>query len=205
MILLQAQGLRFGYPGVPLFQGLSFVLPSGLSLVRGGDGRGKTTLLRMLAGELPLQAGGLRLQGSALGAGPQALRQLVHLAGLGSEAYAQLDVASLPVALRAQWPAFDAARFDTLVDGLGLRPHLAKQGFMLSTGSWRKLWMAVALAAGAPVTLIDDPFGALDRSSIEFLRAQFLAAAQVADRALVFTAWETPPGLPLAAVVDLGD
>ncbi len=205
MILLQAQGLRFGYPGVPLFDELSFVLPPGLSLVRGGDGRGKTTLLRLLAGALPLQAGSLSVQGRPCDATPSALWPLVHLAGLDSETYAQLEVASLPVALRAQWPAFDAARFDTLVDGLGLRPHLAKQGFMLSTGSWRKLWMAVALAAGAPVTLIDDPFGALDRPSIAFLRAQFLAAAQAADRALVFTAWETPAGLPLATVVDLGD
>ncbi|NQW93067.1 MAG: ABC transporter, partial [Polaromonas sp.] len=44
--VLQAQDLHFSYPGYQLFSGLSVNIPSGITLIQGGDGRGKSTLLR---------------------------------------------------------------------------------------------------------------------------------------------------------------
>ncbi len=204
--LLQASRLRFGYAGAPpVFDGFSFGIPAGLTLVCGGDGRGKTTLLRLLAGELAPQAGSLSIGGIELAHDPRAYRQQVFRPGSGSEDVAQSTPTEVLAAVRARWPAFDAAALDGLVAGLGLAPHMAKRMFMLSTGSQRKVWLAAAFGARAPVTLVDDPFGALDGASVRFVLDRLRAAAADSTRAFVFSSWDAPEGLPLAAVIDLGD
>ena len=51
----RAHALHLAHPDPsqpPLIQGLSFELRPGLSLLRGGDGRGKTRCLRLIAGRL---------------------------------------------------------------------------------------------------------------------------------------------------------
>ena len=204
-LLLQAERLSFGYPGVLLFDGLSASIGPGLTLVRGGDGRGKSTLLRLFAGDLAPQAGCLRASGIELASNPGAWRRLLFRPDLDGAAFDQATPAELRDAVRAQWPAFDQAAYERFLDGLSLLPHLGKKLFMLSTGSRRKLCLAAAFAAGAPVTLLDDPFGALDRPSVRFVEQLLREAAASTSRAVVFTAYEVPPGLPLAAVIDLGD
>jgi ABC-type multidrug transport system ATPase subunit len=203
--VLHALDLSFGHTGLVLFEELSFTLPAGLSLVRGGDGRGKTTLLRLLSGEIRPRAGRIEVNGVELDRDPAGYRRQVHLTGAGAQAFEQVTPVEALAAVRAQWPDFDLDLLDALVEGLSLQEHMGKKLFMLSTGSRRKLWLAAALASRAPVTLVDDPFGALDRPSIAFVREMLRAAAGDPGRALVFSGWETPPDLPLATVVDLGD
>ena len=57
--LIRVEGLRWSFPQAEqaLFQALSFDLPAGVSWLGGDEGRGKTTLLRLLAGQLSPQAG----------------------------------------------------------------------------------------------------------------------------------------------------
>jgi ATPase subunit of ABC transporter with duplicated ATPase domains len=58
---LEVENLRFGYDGTPLFSGLDFSLEAGEKLaVIGGNGVGKTTLLKLLMSELAAQAGEVR-------------------------------------------------------------------------------------------------------------------------------------------------
>ena len=203
--LLQVQGLAFAHPGFVLFEGLSFALPPGLSLVRGGEGRGKTTLLRLLAGELPPRAGRLAVNGVALDRDAAGYRRQVLRTGAQAGAFEQVTPPEALAAVRAQWPDFDADLFDALVEGLSLQEHMGKKLYMFSTGSRRKLWLAAALAARPPVTLVDDPFGALDARSIGFVREMLRTLAEDPVRAIVLSGWEAPRDLPLAAVVDLGD
>jgi energy-coupling factor transporter ATP-binding protein EcfA2 len=71
------------------------------------------------------------------------------------------------VARTAQrYPAWNAALLADLTEALDLTPHLEKPLYMLSTGSKRKVWLAAALASGATLTLLDEPFAAPDKSSI---------------------------------------
>lgn len=203
--LLHADGLCFGYPGTPLFENLSLHIPAGLTLVYGGDGRGKTTLLRLLAGELAPQAGSLRAGNIGVAHDPEGYRRQVFRPDMATGAFAQQTPVEVLEAVRARWPSFDAAELSRLLDGLALQPHLAKRMSMLSTGTMRKVWLAAAFAARAPVTLVDDPFGALDRPSVRFALECLHAAAADRARAFVFSAWEVPEDLPLAAVIDLGE
>lgn len=202
---LQVDGLRFAHPGVPLFDGFSATVPVGVTMVLGGDGRGKTTLLRLLAGELPAQAGRLRAGGVDLAEDPGAYRRRVFRPDMASTAFDQSTPVEVLASVRAQWPDFDEERLGGLVEGLSLADHMAKKMFMLSTGSKRKVWLAAAFAARAAVTLLDDPFASLDRPSIRFVLEQLREAAAHPARAIVFSAYEAPEGLALSAVIDLGD
>lgn len=207
-IVLQAQGLRFGYPQCPLFNDWSAHITPGVTLVRGGDGAGKTTLLRLMAGEQAAQAGQLQLQGVTLvapAAAPAAYRQHVFWVDPrhdGSDERTPDDCFAL---MAQRHPGFQMGLIDDLVEGLALTEHRAKRLFMLSTGSRRKVWLAAAFASGAAVTLLDDPFAALDKPSIRFVTELLQEAAGHGTRAWVVSGYAAPAGVALGATLDLGD
>lgn len=203
--VLQAQGLCFGYPKLSLFDGWSAALAPGVTLVCGDDGAGKSTLLRLLAGVVPPQAGNLWVNGVALADAPQAYRAQVFWVDARNDASDTLTPGDCFDALARRYPAFQRALLADLLDGLSLGPHLAKQMHMLSTGTRRKVWLAGAFAAGAAVTLLDEPFAALDRPSITFVTTLLQEAAGHATRAWVVADYEAPPGVPLAGTIRLGD
>jgi ABC-type Mn2+/Zn2+ transport system ATPase subunit len=91
------------------------------------------------------------------------------------------------------------------MEGLSLTPHLDKALYMLSTGSRRKVFMAAALASQAAVTLLDQPFVALDRPSITYLLGVLADAAKNTDRAWVVADYVAPENVALAGVIALGN
>lgn len=203
--VLQAQDLHFSYPGYQLFSGLSVNIPSGITLIQGGDGRGKSTLLRLLAGVPPAQAGQLQINGIGLQDQPAAYRNQVYWAEPRSEAHDQLTPQDYFETQRRAFAHFDDAMLADAVAGFDLAPHLHKQLFMLSTGSKRKVWLAAALASNAVVTLLDEPFAALDAASIHYLLARLGSTASNTGHAWVLADYVAPEGLALAQIIDLGD
>jgi len=203
--LLQAHGLNFSYPGQTLFSDWSGEIVAGINLVRGGDGRGKTSLLQLLAGEVEAESGQLQIQDVFLHEQAAQYRRQVFWVDPRTEAFDQLGVQEYFSSVRGNYPQFDNVLLDNAIEGLGLTPHLHKQLFMLSTGSKRKVWLAAAFAAGAKINLLDDPFAALDKASIEFIVTRLNQFASESDRAWVLAMYVTPQGLPLSALIDLGD
>jgi len=206
--LVRVDGLAFSYPQRVLFDGWSACIGPGVTLVLGGESSGKTSLLRLLAGDLAAQAGSLQIDGVFLQAQPQAYRQQVFWIDPRTEVFDAITVNQFFDQQRVRWPGFwpaDAAAWAELLAGLSLTEHLDKPLYMLSTGSKRKVWLAAAFAAGAVVTLLDDPFAALDRASIRCVLRQLEAVSQQTVRALVLAQYEAPAGLNLAQVIDLGD
>jgi ABC-type multidrug transport system ATPase subunit len=74
---------------------------------------------------------------------------------------------------------------------------------MLSTGSRRKVMLIAALASGASVTLLDQPFVSLDQASIQVIKAFLHDASSVRDRAWIVADYEAPDDLPVASVLNL--
>ncbi|MES2361758.1 MAG: ATP-binding cassette domain-containing protein [Pseudomonadota bacterium] len=204
-VLLQVHGLDFSYPGRELFTSLSADIRSGVTLIQGGDGRGKTTLVRLLAGDLQAGAGQLQIKGLGLREQPLAYRQQLFWIDPRTEAFDQMTALDFFESRRAAYPAFDDGVLARLVDELDLAPHTHKQLFMLSTGSKRKVWMAAAFASGAAVTLLDMPFAALDKASIGFILEFLQDAAEHPERAWVLADYEAPADVRLAGVIGLGD
>jgi ABC-type multidrug transport system ATPase subunit len=205
--MLQISKLHFTYPASsePILNDGSATFPPGITLVRGGDGRGKTTLLRLLAGDLKADSGRVQLDGICLQDQPALYRQQVFWQDPRSDTHDAQVASDYLRQAQSRWPAFDGALLAHLLAGLSLELHLGKQLFMLSTGSKRKVFLAAALASGARLTLLDMPFAALDKPSISFLIDTLTAEAHKGERICVLADYEAPPGLPLAAKLNLGD
>lgn len=194
--LLSVQGLRFAYPGAtsPVLDGLTEALPAGVGLVCGDEGRGKTTLLRLLAGQLAPAAGSMQLAGRPLQPSQVACMDPRHAERQDQVVQDVLDEL-VPPALRPH--------LAELLPGLDLLTHLPKPLYQLSTGSRRKVFLAAALAQSAPLTLLDQPFMALDRPSVDFLCACFRAWTHQPDRLLLIADYLPPQDVPLAFTLDL--
>lgn len=188
-----------------LFANLSIGILPGVTLVQGGDGRGKSTLLRLLAGALPGDAGQLRLNGVPLKEQPEAYRRQLFWMEPRTDTFDQLTPPQYFESVRSRYPGFDSDMVAPLVEGLGLEPHMDKQLFMLSTGSKRKVWLAAAFASGADLLLLDEPFAALDAPSIAFVKALLGGTSACPGRAVVMADYGAPAGVGLAGLVDLGD
>ena len=196
-VLIRAECLGFAYPGLTLLADLSFDISPGLTLVRGGDGRGKSTLLRLLAGVLPPTAGIVQRRAQTL--------FWVNPTNPDDDA---LTGRQWLAARRADFPGWNAQTEATLIEQFGLNEHIGKPLYMLSTGSRRKVWLVAASACGAQVTLLDMPFAALDGPSGRRLADILADAAASAERAWVVADYELPAslaGLALRTTIDLGD
>lgn len=200
---MQVDGLCFAYSKSDLFTNWSTGIPAGLTLLRGDDGSGKSTLLRLLAGQLHPRSGVLQIGHIRLDDQPAVYRRQVFWVDPWSDAFDQMSVLHCFDAMRQQHPKFDLVLLGDVIDGLALRPHLEKPLYMLSTGSKRKVWLAAAFSSGAAVTLLDEPFAALDKRSIGFLLELLEDAADHPTRAWVLVHHEAPGDLRLSSTIDL--
>ena len=204
-VLLKVTDLCFNLTKLELFTNFQAVVRAGVTVVQGGEGRGKSTLLRLMAGDLQPQSGRVRVQGIVLAGQPQTLRQDVFWIDPRSTEFDPISPRAYFEQQRAFWPDFDLVRLPQLIQGLSLTEFMDKPIYMLSTGSKRKVWLAAAFASDAAVALLDDPFAALDKPSIRFVTEVLQGFASQAARAVVITAYEAPDCLRLAGVIDLGD
>lgn len=199
-MFLKIEGLRFAYPGCPVFDGLAVDWQAGLALVHGPESCGKTTLLRILAGELVPAKGRMTLCGAPLGAATAQVFWQDPRGETLEAACAEAWLNSLP----ARYPAWDKDALAAHVQGFSLIPHLAKPFHALSTGSRRKVLMAAALASGATLTLIDEPLAGLDKPSASYLVDALSTAAHQPARLVVVAHHEVLPGMDAAQALHLG-
>lgn len=202
--VLQADGLVFGFTKQALlFKDFSRKLPPGVTWVGGDESTGKTTLLRLLAGELTAQSGSLQISSVSLAGNAPAYRGQVYWVDPRTQAFDALTPQAYWDGVRERYPGFDGALLAALAEAFALTPHLPKSLYMLSTGTKRKVFLAAAFASGAAVTLLDEPFAALDKTSIEQVLALLGEASEHPSRAWVVADYVAPRGVVLAQTIDL--
>jgi len=204
--LLQVQGLRFAHPGAaPLFDHAALAIGPGITLLHDDASAGKTTLLRVLAGELRAE-GRCVLAGIDAAKEPAAWRRQVFHADGREPALDALTPPDCAARWREGDPGCDEGTWRALVEGFALTPHLGKRMDMLSTGSRRKVALAAALASGRALVLLDEPTAALDKPSVGQLWQALARKAQAMPRQAVLLASSMPVDtvpVPLAATLTL--
>jgi ABC-type multidrug transport system ATPase subunit len=200
-VALRVSDLCFAWAHGPFWQGWGQQFDGGLTLVIGGDGAGKTTLLRLLAAELQPTSGQLTVNQHEAWPQPAAYRQQVFWCNPASD---QLDHLSGHAYLqhhRQHHAAWQDEACTDLLAHLELTEHLAKPLLGLSAGMRRKLRLAAALASGASLTLLDDPFAALDKRSGRQVMELLLDCSEATHRVFVAAMHEQPADLSVASVV----
>jgi ABC-type multidrug transport system ATPase subunit len=197
MIFIEADRLCFPRAGGEPRLARSFSVGAGLTFVRGGEGRGKSTLLRLMAGLIEPASGVIRR-----------LAATTFMPDCADPAHDAVSASVYLAAVQQGLPDWDTAVESAVVGGFGLSEHIDKPMFMLSTGSRRKVGLVAAVAGKAQLTLLDAPYAALDASARHLLTRRLEAAARDRQRAWVVADYELPPGLAggcLAGLIDLGD
>lgn len=166
---LRADHIAIERGGRRLFSELSFELQSGQALaVRGPNGAGKTSLLRAVAGLLPLAEGAFFFEGGDAEAplGEQA-HYLGHADALKGALSAWENLAFWAAMLApadrvgGKAPMSIPAALDRV--GLGHAIDLPVQA--LSAGQKRRVALARLLLAWRPLWLLDEPLTALDQAA----------------------------------------
>lgn len=181
MSLLSLRGVACLRGGRLLFEGLDLTLDSGgAAMVKGPNGVGKSSLIRVAAGLLRATFGTVERGEAAL-----------------ADEHLALDERQPLGRALAFWAADPAPG----IAAMGLAQLAEVPVRMLSTGQRKRAALARVIASGAPLWLLDEPGNGLDTDGLASLEAAM--AAHRAAGGAVLAATHQPLALPGAAEVTL--
>ncbi|MDA0365325.1 MAG: ABC transporter ATP-binding protein [Chloroflexi bacterium] len=166
---LVVRDLAAGYPGhPPAIDGINLRVPRGeLVGLIGPNGAGKSTLFKAILGLIKPIRGEVLAFGQPIA---RAREQIAYMPQI-EEVDWDFPVSVLDVVLMgryqrfrpfARWTRADRDAAMTALDRVQLTPYAARQVGQLSGGQRRRVLTARAIARGARLLLLDEPFAGLD-------------------------------------------
>jgi heme exporter protein A len=154
---LSASALACERNGRVVFSNLSFnVAPGQCVELRGANGTGKSSLLRMIAGLVKVASGNLTLDGAAEFA--TACHYVGHQDGLKT-------ALTVSENLKFWSSCFGGADIETALHAFALAPLRDEPVQVLSAGQKRRMSLARLMLVHRPVWLLDEPMTALDANA----------------------------------------
>lgn len=205
-VLLQAAGLAARRGRRLLFKGLDLELaPGALVWLRGANGVGKTSLMRLLAGLAQPEAGSIHWRCAPIRASrADWQRELIYIGHLNAlkDDLTLSEALGFLAALGGAAP--DAAQVQRALETLGIGHRRNAAVRTLSQGQRRRGALARLALDDAPrVWILDEPHDALDTEGCGALDALLVAHARRGGRVLLTSHHELR--LPGMTVLDLGD
>jgi NitT/TauT family transport system ATP-binding protein len=166
------RGLSKRFGKAVIYDNFDLDLPRGeLISVFGPNGCGKSTLINMIAGLIPVDAGeilfdGMRLDEIKFGYVFQNYREALFpwLRAFDNIAY--------PLKMMKVPPAERKARTERLVEHLGIKLDLNLYPYQMSGGQQQLVSIMRALVVEPEILFLDEPFSALDYEMTLFMREQ---------------------------------
>jgi len=208
---VEVNGLETSYGATRVLRGLDLAVARGdVVCVLGPSGCGKTTLLRVLAGFLPAQAGSVAIGGRVVDNGrhcvapedrrvgyvPQEGALFPHLSVAGNVGFALARRSRRQRGVRR-------GRVEELLEMVGPAGFADRRPDELSGGQAQRVALARALICEPDLVLLDEPFAALDASLRHRLRLDVRAALAAAGVTAVLVTHDQTEALSLGDQVVL--
>lgn len=169
--LVDISNVHFGYGREPVLRGVSLRVPKGsVVAIMGGSGCGKTTLLRLISGQLKPSQGSVRVAGQDVpsldSAGLYALRRRMSMLFQFGALFTDLSVFdNVAFPLREHTGLPERMVRDLVLmklEAVGLRGAKDLMPSELSGGMARRVALARAVVMDPMLVLYDEPFAGLD-------------------------------------------
>ncbi|MGH3631112.1 MAG: ABC transporter ATP-binding protein [Sciscionella sp.] len=206
---IDVHGLSKSYGPTPVLRSVDFTAPAGsITAVLGASGSGKTTLLRLIAGFEDADAGTITIDGCLVDDGRRTVRPQHRSVG-----YVPQDAALFPHLTVAANIGFGVPRrhrrqlVAELIALVGLTRYEHRYPYQLSGGQQQRVALARALAIEPNVVLLDEPFGSLDATLREAVRADVIEILIETGTTTVLVTHDQDEALSLAdhiALLDTG-
>jgi len=197
--MLRVSNLSCSRGHQPLFTDVSFQLQAGQALhLEGDNGVGKTSLLRIVCGLSPADAGEVCWHDQNIQKNATVFRSSLFYLGHGlslKEELSALENLMSDAAVSGRTLSEQQALVALARMGLRGREHLPLR--VMSQGQKRRTALARLLASQAPLWVLDEPFVALDSKAIDGLRG--LLAEHVAQGGMVLFTSHQPVVLSTAS------
>lgn len=173
--LVHMQGVRFAYGERPVLDSVDLTIRRGqVVAIMGGSGCGKTTLLRLIGGQLRASAGSVEVAGQNLGGlgreGLYALRRRMGMLFQFGALFTDMSVfENVAFPLREHTDLPEPLIRDLVLmklNAVGLRGAADMSPAELSGGMARRVALARAIALDPMLIMYDEPFAGLDPISL---------------------------------------
>ena len=192
------RGLTKQFGAVRIYDGLDLDLPRGeLISVFGPNGCGKSTLINIIAGLIPADAGQILFDG-------QTIDEITF--GYVFQNYREalfpwlraFDNIAYPLKLMKIQPAERNARTERLVARLGIKLDLNLYPYQMSGGQQQLVSIMRALVVDPEILFLDEPFSALDYEMTLFMREQLQKLFMESRTTMVFVSHDLEEAVYLA-------
>ncbi len=167
--VLACEGLGASYEGREIFRSLDCAFAAGVHALRGMNGIGKSTLLRLLAGAQPADAGRIWIDGIDLMQAPEDAKRRLSYVPDESPIYPFMTGEELLHFIAAVKRTGIDATVDGLIGAFDLRRHLRTRFDAMSLGTQKKMMLCAAWIGAPRVLLLDEPSNGLDLASRDHL------------------------------------